>query len=106
TADVEDLIHEVFLIALRRRDELAGIVHLRSWLFRLTWQVVRGRRRRDRIRRWLFAQYAPTELGDAAPAPVTPLEQAVRNEQIALFYRAVDQLPEADRTALILYEIE
>ena len=105
-ADLEDLIHEVFLIALRRHGELRSATSMRSWLFRITWHVVRGRRRRERIRRWLFSRYAPAELGDAVTPPVTPLEQVLRSEQIVLLYRALDRLPENDRTALILYEID
>src|SRR5204863_7143590 len=45
--DVDDLIHDVFVVALRRRGEFRGEASPRTWLFRITHHVVRTRRRRD-----------------------------------------------------------
>jgi RNA polymerase sigma-70 factor, ECF subfamily len=103
--DVEDLIHEVFLVALRRRGSFRGDASVKTWLFRITHQVARSRRGRERWRRWLFLRHA-SGLADARPAPVTPLEEIEQREQIARLYQALDRLPDDQRTALILFEIE
>ena len=103
--DVEDLVHEVFLVAVRRRGSFRGEASVKTWLFRIAHHVVRGRRRRDRVRRWLFARHAET-LPAERSAIVTPLEEIERREQSARLYAALDRVPDEYRTALILYEIE
>jgi RNA polymerase sigma-70 factor (ECF subfamily) len=103
--DVEDLVHDVFLIAVRRRGSFRGDASVKTWLFRIAHHVVRGRRRRDRVRRWLFARHAE-ELPVQRSAIVTPLEEIEQREQTVRLYTALDRLPDDYRTALILYEIE
>jgi len=103
--DVEDIVHDVFLVAVRRRGSFRGDASIKTWLFRIAHHVVRGRRRRERVRRWLFVRHAaglPVERG----AVVTPLEDIEQREQTAHLYAALDRLPDDYRTALILYEIE
>src|SRR5512143_219395 len=70
--DVEDIVHDVFLIAVRRQGDFRGDASIKTWLFRIADHVVRGRRRRERVRRWLFLRHAAdASLGRAAV--VTPL---------------------------------
>jgi RNA polymerase sigma-70 factor (ECF subfamily) len=103
--EVQDLIHDVFVVALRRRREFRGDARPQTWLFRITQNVVASRRRRDRLRRWLLARH--TEDPSTQPAtPGTPLEHIERREQQARLYAALERLPEAYRTAIILYELE
>jgi RNA polymerase sigma-70 factor (ECF subfamily) len=102
---VEDLVHEVFLVAVRRRDSFRGEASLKTWLFRIAHNVVRGRRRRERVRRWLFARHVQ-ELPAERVAIVTPLEEIEQREQSARLYKALDRIPDDYRAALILYEIE
>ena len=103
--DVEDLVHEVFLVAVRRRGSFRGDASVKTWLFRIAHNVVRGRRRRDRVRRWLFARHTD-ELPVESVAAVTPLEEIERREQSARLYAALDRMADVYRTVLILYEIE
>jgi RNA polymerase sigma-70 factor (ECF subfamily) len=103
--DVEDLIHEVFLVAVRRRDEFRGDGKVTTWLFRITALVVKERRRRDRTRRWLFARHGD-DLATERAAPVTPLEEIERQERVGRLYAALDRLPDRYRTPIILYEID
>lgn len=103
--DVEDLVHEVFLVAVRRRGSFRGDASVKTWLFRIAHRVVRGRRRRERVRRWLFARHGET-LQVERSNTVTPLEELERYEKTAHLYAALDRLPDDYRTALILYEIE
>jgi RNA polymerase sigma-70 factor, ECF subfamily len=103
--DVEDIVHDVFLVAVRRRGSFRGDASVKTWLFRIAHHVVRGRRRRDRVRRWLFQRHA--DGLSAASGPITtPLEEIEQREQAARLYAALDRLPDDYRTALILYEIE
>jgi RNA polymerase sigma-70 factor (ECF subfamily) len=102
--DVEDLIHDVFVVALRRRSEWRAEASPRTWLFRIAHHVVRGRRRRDLVRRLLFVRHAP-ELAPAEQA-ATALDEIERRERHARLYAALDRLPDGYRTALVLYEIE
>jgi RNA polymerase sigma-70 factor (ECF subfamily) len=104
-ADLEDLLHDVFVIALRRRFTFRGEASLKTWLFRITHHVVRSRLRRAFIRGLIFRQHEG-ELTSAIPSPATPLEEIERRERHLRLYDALDQLPDSYRTTLILYEIE
>jgi RNA polymerase sigma-70 factor (ECF subfamily) len=104
-AEVEDLLHDVFVVALRKRREFRGDASLQTWLFRITQNVVASRRRRSRIRRWLLDRHTQ-DPSAAAPPPGSPLEQIERREQQVRLYAALDRLPDKYRTALVLYELE
>ena len=49
--DLEDAVHEVFVIAQRRRPSTVGPARITTWLFRVTAKVVSHRRRKDWLRR-------------------------------------------------------
>jgi RNA polymerase sigma-70 factor (ECF subfamily) len=104
-ADVEDLLHDVFVVALRRRFTFRGQASIKTWLFRITHHVVRNRMRRGFLRGILFRR-RQDEMAAAKPSPITPQQEVERREQHALLYRALDRLPESYRTTLILYEID
>jgi len=104
-ADLEDLVHDVFVIALRRRFSYRGEASVKTWLFRITHHVVRNRMRRGFIRRLLFSRHQDA-LVALTPTPSTPQEEIERRERHVRLYDALDQLSDSYRTALILYEIE
>jgi RNA polymerase sigma-70 factor (ECF subfamily) len=105
-ADVEDLVHEVFLVARRRLPEFRGEAKLTTWLYRITERIVRASRRRDRFRRW-FAHTRQLEIEDAiAPARLTPVDDLERRQSREACYRILDRMPEKYRTVLILFELE
>lgn len=103
TADLEDLVHDVFLVALRRGFQSRGEASADTWLFSITQRVVWGKRQRSRLRRLLLGRNQ-AEL--APPEPHSPQRELERREQNLRLYRALDRLPDAYRTALILYELE
>ena len=104
-ADIEDLVHDTFLIAHRRRREFRGEGSAKTWLFGIMANVVANRRKCDRVRRWLLARFAKEDAVRSA-APIVPIEEMVRRERVARLYGALDRLPDIYRTALILFEIE
>jgi RNA polymerase sigma-70 factor (ECF subfamily) len=101
--DAEDVVHEVFLIVQVQLPRYRGRDHLTTWLYRITANVVRDRRRRE----WRLLRrhhHAADALGWAS-AP-TPLDELERLQATALVYRILDQLRENYRTVLILFELE
>ena len=104
-AEVEDLVHDVFVVALRRRREFRGDAKVSTWLFRIAEFVVRKRRFRRKLRQCLDVLYRSQEIAVVPPSP-TPLEVVEQRQQCARLYAALDRLPDKYRTAIILCDIE
>jgi RNA polymerase sigma factor (sigma-70 family) len=103
--DAEDLLHDIFLVVMRRWPEFRGDAKVTTWLFRITLQVVRWRRRNDAVRRWLWGRHGQDSLDARASVP-TPIEEIERREQHLRLYTALDRLPEKYRTPLVLSALE
>jgi len=103
--DAEDLLHDIFLVVMRRWHAFRGEAKITTWLFRITQQVVRWRRRNDAVRRWLWGRHGQDTL-DARTSVPTPIEEIERREQDLRLYAALDQLPEKLRTTLVLFALE
>ena len=103
SADLEDLLHDIFLIALRKPFQDRGEATIDTWLFGITRRVVATRRRKSRVRQWLFGRHQ-TDL--VPPEPRTPQHELEGRQQRARLYAALNRLPEVYRTTLILYELE
>ena len=104
-AEVEDLVHDVFLVALRRRHEFRGDAKISTWLFRITELIVRKRRFRRHLRGLLNIVFRDNTAA-LAPCSPTPLEELERRQQCALLYAALDRLPEKYRTPVIMFDID
>lgn len=105
SADVEDIVHEVFLVARRRLPEFRGDALVTTWLYRITERVALACRRRDRFRRWFTRSRLP-DFGAAAPTQLTPVDELERRQSCETVYRILDGMPEQYRTVLILFELE
>jgi RNA polymerase sigma-70 factor, ECF subfamily len=103
--DIEDLVHDVFVVALTRGFAFRGGATVKTWLFRITHNVVRSRMRRKFLRGLLFNRRREEMLA-ALPAPASPHQELERQEDHNRLYRALDRLPDAYRTAIILYQID
>jgi RNA polymerase sigma-70 factor (ECF subfamily) len=101
--DVEDVLHEVFLVAHRRLPEFRGDAKLSTWLYAITVRVVQGQRRKQRWLRWLHLDRL---FAEETGGPVTPLEAFESRRASELTYNLLEALPEAERSALILFELE
>ena len=96
-ADAEDVLHDAFVIALERLDQLRDRARFRSWILRT---AIRAVYRKERRRRWLrlFVAERPTELVPVA----TPEVQA----EVAELLRILKRMPIKDRVAWSLRYIE
>jgi RNA polymerase sigma-70 factor (ECF subfamily) len=103
SADLEDLVHDILLIAFRKGFRFRGEASIDTWLFSITQRVVWTRRRKSQLRRWLFGQ---NQTSLVPPEPRTPQHELERREQTARLYQALDRLSDVYRTTLILYELE
>ncbi len=99
--EVDDLVQEVFVEAARGIKALRAPEAIRGWLATIAVRVVRRRLRRRRVRRFLGldpeADYA--NLIDPAASPLDRL-------LVRAVYRALDELPVADRLAFTLHHVE
>ena len=102
-ADLEDLVHDIFLIAFRKGFKDRGEASVNTWLFRIAHHEIRARRRRKRLRQLLLGRHQDALV---PPAPNTPQQEMERWERHVRLYQALDRLPDCYRTTLILYEIE
>ncbi len=98
--DVDDVAQEVFLIAHRRLGQLAPDASTTGWLF----SIARGtcaNHRRGRAREHARRQHADPPIN--LPDP----EQAVGHREAASILQGfLDELPEDQREAFVLYELE
>ena len=104
--DVEDLLHEVFLVVQRRLSSFRGDSALTTWLYGITVLVVNGRRRKESWRRLLWRRAEPElqlEHDPDVPAVQQDFERAEASRQV---YLVLNELSERDRTLLILFELE
>lgn len=100
--DVEDVLHEVFLVVQRALPGFRGEARLTTWLYAITVRVVHRHRRKGRWLGWW--RLRPPELESAATP--TPLQMLESRQALEITYRLLDRLPEAERTALVLFELE
>jgi RNA polymerase sigma-70 factor (ECF subfamily) len=110
--DVEDIVHEVFLVVGRRLSEWRGDAKLTTWLYEITLRVVSDRRRRWR---WLrlggSARAEAPEVGEDALARLSAdqpdaLSLLERREASRVLYHLLDGIGEKYRTVIILFELE
>jgi RNA polymerase sigma-70 factor, ECF subfamily len=113
--DIDDLVHQVFMIAQRRLPDFRGDAKVTTWLHGITVRVVQEARRRQK--RWLWPARRVAADGDGSSFADDPTESLAADQPSALellerkeagrvVYQVLDQLDEKYRTALILFEME
>jgi RNA polymerase sigma-70 factor (ECF subfamily) len=109
--DIEDVVHQVFLVAQRRLPEFRGDAKVTTWLHGITVRVVQETRRRQK--RWWRKPLTPPAAAAAdeealfvAADQPTALELLEKKEASRLVYALLDQLDEKYRTVLVLFELE
>jgi RNA polymerase sigma-70 factor, ECF subfamily len=103
--DVDDVVQDVFIVVHRKIAGFRGESSLATWLYRITANVVRDRRRRDRWRRFLSGLVP--DFADKMTSPgATPIEMVEQREAIERVYRVLDGMNERYRSLIVLFEIE
>ena len=97
--DAKDAAQQVFLRLYRSLGQLDENRHLASWLYRITVNVCRDMLR-ARARRPMLS------LEEAGGGLVAAADDTVRNEQMRMIYAALATLPERERTAVVLRDLE
>jgi RNA polymerase sigma-70 factor (ECF subfamily) len=100
TADAEDVAQEALLRAYRRFDRLRDRNRFRAWLVRITFRLALDRARSAKRR-----EQRETLWAQPVPRPSTE-DLAASSEFQAHLERAVDELPEKLRLALLLAAME
>jgi RNA polymerase sigma-70 factor (ECF subfamily) len=106
-ADLEDVCHDVFLVAHRRFAEFDGRVGVNAWLFGICLRLAANYRRRARNRR----PHSSTALEDEtaplrAPASIEPDQQLARRQAQERVQAVLAQMDLTRRAVFLMYEIE
>jgi RNA polymerase sigma-70 factor, ECF subfamily len=105
TVEPEDAAHDVFVVALSKVSAFRGDSSLRTWLFGVTRRVLANKRRRVRTRR-SREQLVPEHSGRFRSPGPGPLEEALRDEELAQVHRCLETLSRKDREVLVLSALE
>ncbi|MGP8172966.1 MAG: RNA polymerase sigma factor [Terracidiphilus sp.] len=100
-AEAEDVVQDVFVRVIERRQSLQAIRDMRVWLIRVAWNLALDRRRRIRPEQ-MDENFAET-LAASAVSAGERLEQAQRMRAVLA---EMERLPKAERHALLLSAIE
>jgi RNA polymerase sigma-70 factor, ECF subfamily len=101
--DAGDVAQEVFLRAFKYLHRLDLQKPLEPWLMRITVNVCRDAARK-RQRRWdTFAAVEVPETIDQSPGPYHCL---ARKQELVILQRALNSLPEKERLAIVLRDVE
>jgi RNA polymerase sigma-70 factor (ECF subfamily) len=102
-ADLDDLAHDVFVVAHRRLDSFDGSSRMTTWLFGICMRVAANYRRRRQN-----SYEIPTGLsGQNKLAAVVPVDELlVLRERRLLAETVLAQLVLGQRAVFVMYEIE
>src|SRR5438105_3843929 len=104
SADVDDVVQEVFFQVHRSLKDFRGQSKFSTWLHRVTVNVVLMHRRAARSRP-VYAEEAPPDLTRDDDA-VSPDEDADRRERVRAFGRLLARLADKKRIVFVLHELE
>ena len=98
--DAEEVAQEAFARAYSRFSQLRDRTSFRAWLVRTTWRLAIDRWRSDR-RRTVREQSGVSEAPDPTAEGI-----AVENDRAERLWRAIDDLPDKLREAIVLSAIQ
>lgn len=99
--ELDDVVQDVFLVAGQRLNAFRGESDIRTWLYGITRNVVRSRRRGQFRARHKYSEYS-AEPKYQAPTPEEFLE---RKRNLSAVNHALENLDEKYRTALLLHAV-
>jgi RNA polymerase sigma factor (sigma-70 family) len=101
--DARDVAQEVFLRAFKYLHRLDLQKPMEPWLMRITVNVCRDAARRRQRRRDTFVAVEGPETIDQSPDPYDGL---ARKQERLILQRALESLPEKERLAIVLRDVE
>ncbi|MBN2573207.1 MAG: sigma-70 family RNA polymerase sigma factor [Deltaproteobacteria bacterium] len=101
SADIEDLAHDVFVVAHRHLGDYDPTRPLRPWLFGIAVRVVSDHRRVGRNSREI-----PGEIAEAVDATPSVQDRLEDREARALLMRALDELDLEQRAVLVMHDLD
>jgi RNA polymerase sigma factor (sigma-70 family) len=101
--DARDVAQEVFLRAFKYLHRLDVQKPLEPWLMRITVNVCRDAARSRQRRRHTFVETETPETIDRSPDPYAGL---ARKQERLMLQRALASLPEKERLAIVLRDVE
>lgn len=101
TADVNDLTHDVFVVAWRQHAQLDPTRPVRPWLFGVCFRLASSYRRRAWFRYVRFA--TDDESADWRPGPELATELKA---EFAALQRALSEVPFKQRAVLLLHDLD
>jgi RNA polymerase sigma-70 factor (ECF subfamily) len=106
--EVEDVVQEVLVVIVRRLADIDAASE-RAFVVATTSRVVanwrRTRRRRPEDLTESMDAIDPTWLGER-PGPGSPEQSLERRQRLGLLRQALDEMPEPQRVAFTLFELE
>jgi len=101
-AERDDLVQDVFFIVYRRLPDFDGD-NLPGWLY----QIARRRVRDFRRLVWFRHSFGSSQVDDSLPSnAIDPEAIAGNNEMAGILNRLLTTLPDNQRAALVLFEVE
>lgn len=105
SADVDDVVQEVFLHVHRSLPRFRGDSRFTTWLYRLTANVTKMHLRRRASRPRVVDVEVP-DLPRHAEPPEGPDEALARQLRVRALYRLLERLSEKKRMVLVLHDLE
>jgi RNA polymerase sigma-70 factor (ECF subfamily) len=97
----DDLLQEVFVIALGKLDRFGAAGPPLPWLFGVASKVATAARRRQAARRFFGLEEAPELVAAQTPHSAFEKEESARR-----VYAALDRIEARKRTVFVLFELE
>lgn len=101
--DLEDVVQEVFVVALQRLHQFEGRSSLRTWLIGIAINVMRSFRRRRATRVLGSAFDALPELSAQGPLP---LDQAAARQDLEFLHFVLSAMTDLEQEAFLLCDFE
>jgi RNA polymerase sigma factor (sigma-70 family) len=109
-SDAEDVAQEVFIQVYRSIDQFKGDARLSTWIYRITTTKaldhIRSKKRKKRFAFLTSLFGADNELLHDPVDFYHPGVALDRKQQAALLFKAIEQLPENQKTAFTLHKTE
>lgn len=105
SAEIEDVVQEVFLHVYRSLKSFRGESRFSTWLYRLAINVTRMHLRRARSRPRLTLVEAPEESPDGITCE-SPDILVERQDRVRALYRLLESLSEKKREVLVMHDFD